>query len=1220
MTDHFFTVANSLDQMLDDFEEQENNNQPTKTLVKQNITQSPTQNSTSSKLILKKNNIEGKTQPYLSYDESFSSQSSEPSSFEDEYLVDDDDDDENINKTLNLSYLKSLQAIKGSPITELVSAINSVTFEKHGDDSKNKTFSTPSCSSNKLDENLQTFNKSNTICFADKNPSQSEESNHKLKDYENSKDNFIVNEIIQDSISNQVVSCDNKQCSSQVKDLEVSCPNEIKSNSPQLEIKKSLDSYSNIEKKYIEDLSLEKYHIESNSNETKDLIDEVITSKILNNSDSSGGLLDKHYLQKSIIKDTLSAELIVDNFPKNLPKEDSQSFEDTLKSNKLVKLNIKKSKNLKIDDHIETSTTCLNNQLINVSKIMSTSSYDEIANDNPSLVCQEGTSSENHSNSTKQQSDKTLDEDENLSDENIIPPISNSTNYEPKNFKNVVEQQSSNDLDNSKLDTETNNSQCENVDEQADEVNNKNMFSKSNHSIETSVGTNIPETSHVGENSLEKVESINAITQIPCPGTTKPIWVPDTEVTNCSNCQDKFTFTRRRHHCRACGKIFCSSCCNFKSKLQYLQFEEARVCLHCKYAIEKADEELKRRLLKPTVLTQQTTSEPQSILTPPNSSSGGKKVRFSDGTRPDHPQNTPNTPPLPTKIMERTSLRKKHTGLPPIVKSVVERKVTSVFNPISMQQVYTIMTSIKQPSIVFALSPNLYVSYRIVQYRGNMAYYFLSRGLVNVGQSEAALLIQIAESANQLSELDVLQVCKMYAHMFNQSRKGKYINPMNFLTTDSFLEDTYFLGNESYAGILFTKTSATHDLSSLQSPDDELNELMTSQCNKFSSTLFGLVIHRSELGLLRVFPTRLLVSLGLQQNEHPYTIVNNRKRSLVSSSCEDSVLRYLCDLNDFNYGITTLQGIKIEIHDFHLKVDIPINRLADLNEQILKSSNEHLIVIGSDQMYSSYANDSCMYLACNDKAKTHVMATGENLVTNKILPSFIILSGSLRAGGDKKVNITIVEDGVMVELMTESLDNLRNQILAGKCFTIENNTKSNEDLYSFQISVQHNDDDFNVGMYSDVDLSSLQGVIGYNVNRSEKKTKSYVLRWNQVFCYQCEIEGADKSVCADVIGNTVLVAIAPHLHKLIEQKQRRFAIRADIHPERVGFQAGCEGLPLPDSCLNSLDSHLIPLLTSSSSLGSMQVEDEVLTFEMTFSVLQVSADWEYEAPPNDEVL
>ena len=60
--------------------------------------------------------------------------------------------------------------------------------------------------------------------------------------------------------------------------------------------------------------------------------------------------------------------------------------------------------------------------------------------------------------------------------------------------------------------------------------------------------------------------------------------------------------------------------------------------------------------------------------------------------------------------------------------------------------------------------------------------------------------------------------------------------------------------------------------------------------------------------------------------EHPYTIVNNRKRSLVSSRCEDSVLRYLCDLNEFNYGITTLQGTKIEIHDSQLKIDIPVNR------------------------------------------------------------------------------------------------------------------------------------------------------------------------------------------------------------------------------------------------------------------------------------------------------
>ena len=40
-------------------------------------------------------------------------------------------------------------------------------------------------------------------------------------------------------------------------------------------------------------------------------------------------------------------------------------------------------------------------------------------------------------------------------------------------------------------------------------------------------------------------------------------------------------------------------------------------------------------------------------------------------------------------------------------------------------------------------------------------------------------------------------------------------------------------------------------------------------------------------------------------------------------------------------------------------------------------------------------------------------------------------------------------DGVMVELMTESLDNLKNQILAGKSFTIENNVEVCKSLYVF---------------------------------------------------------------------------------------------------------------------------------------------------------------------------
>lgn len=46
--------------------------------------------------------------------------------------------------------------------------------------------------------------------------------------------------------------------------------------------------------------------------------------------------------------------------------------------------------------------------------------------------------------------------------------------------------------------------------------------------------------------------------------TRRPDWVPDNEATQCDLCKADFgmIFTRR-HHCRACGKLFCYDCSNF---------------------------------------------------------------------------------------------------------------------------------------------------------------------------------------------------------------------------------------------------------------------------------------------------------------------------------------------------------------------------------------------------------------------------------------------------------------------------------------------------------------------------------------------------------------------------------------------------------------------------------------------------------------------------------
>ncbi|NXF07070.1 ZFY16 protein, partial [Smithornis capensis] len=86
-----------------------------------------------------------------------------------------------------------------------------------------------------------------------------------------------------------------------------------------------------------------------------------------------------------------------------------------------------------------------------------------------------------------------------------------------------------------------------------------------------------------GNQTSENTESLKT------PATLswkQPLWVPDSEAPNCMNCQVKFTFTKRRHHCRACGKVFCGSCCKRKCKLQYME-KEARVCTGCYDDINK---------------------------------------------------------------------------------------------------------------------------------------------------------------------------------------------------------------------------------------------------------------------------------------------------------------------------------------------------------------------------------------------------------------------------------------------------------------------------------------------------------------------------------------------------------------------------------------------------------------------------------------------------------
>ena len=41
---------------------------------------------------------------------------------------------------------------------------------------------------------------------------------------------------------------------------------------------------------------------------------------------------------------------------------------------------------------------------------------------------------------------------------------------------------------------------------------------------------------------------------------TEVRWQHEEDVEECNNCRQQFSVTRRRHHCRHCGRIFCTDC------------------------------------------------------------------------------------------------------------------------------------------------------------------------------------------------------------------------------------------------------------------------------------------------------------------------------------------------------------------------------------------------------------------------------------------------------------------------------------------------------------------------------------------------------------------------------------------------------------------------------------------------------------------------------------
>ncbi|XP_006869366.1 PREDICTED: myotubularin-related protein 3-like [Chrysochloris asiatica] len=121
--------------------------------------------------------------------------------------------------------------------------------------------------------------------------------------------------------------------------------------------------------------------------------------------------------------------------------------------------------------------------------------------------------------------------------------------------------------------------------------------------------TSIPDLeSNLDQNCLSRcsteIFSETSWEQVDKQDTEMTRWLPDHLAAHCYACDSAFWLASRKHHCRNCGNVFCSSCCNQKVPVPSQQlFEPSRVCKSCYSSLHPTSSSIDLELDKPIAAT-----------------------------------------------------------------------------------------------------------------------------------------------------------------------------------------------------------------------------------------------------------------------------------------------------------------------------------------------------------------------------------------------------------------------------------------------------------------------------------------------------------------------------------------------------------------------------------------------------------------------------------------
>uniref|UniRef100_A0A673M876 Zinc finger FYVE domain-containing protein 9-like n=1 Tax=Sinocyclocheilus rhinocerous TaxID=307959 RepID=A0A673M876_9TELE len=724
-------------------------------------------------------------------------------------------------------------------------------------------------------------------------------------------------------------------------------------------------------------------------------------------------------------------------------------------------------------------------------------------------------------------------------------------------------------------------------------------------------------------------------------GEVAPVWVPDSQAPICMKCKVKFTFTKRRHHCRACGKVFCAACCSLKSRLMYMDRKEARVCVTChpqawenmgggcnqspnpnnpaEYCstippLQQAQASGAISSPPPTVMV------PVGVLKQPGSEGSlpreQRRVWFADGILPNGettdsskgPAGNPNpTQPVaasqnsnkssganasaaratgaPTASPVGSSLSLiPEDGLPPILISTgikgdyaVEERPSEI---VLMQQ----LEEGGPDPLVFVLNANLLAMVKLVNCE--KCWYIMTKGMHAVGQAEVVVLLQCLPDEKTIPK----NVFSHFVQLYREALTGKLIrNVLSHLGHSFFTQS--FLGSKEHGGFLYISPTF-QTLQELPLPNPPY--------------LFGILVQKWETPWAKVFPIRLMLRLGAEYRFYPCPLFSVRFRKPLFGETGHTIMNLLSDFRNYQYTLPVVKGLVVDMEVRKTCIKIPSNHYNELMKAMNKS-NEHVLAMGA--CFNERA-DSHLVCVQNDDGNYQTQAISIHHQPRKVTgASFFVFSGALKASSGYLAKTSIVEDGVMVQITAEMMEALRQALREMKDFSIACG-KADQEENQEHVHIQWVDDDHNVnkGVISSVDGKSMESVTSVKIfHGSEYKANGKVIRWTEVFFLRSEdqtnglSDPADHSRLAENVARAFCVALCPHLKLLKEDGMAKLGLRVTLDSDQVGYLAGSNGQPLLPQYLSDLDSALIPVIHS----GACQLSEGPVVMELIFYILEI---------------